>query len=101
MNLTIVPSIHNVSSTLFSCRLSGFDSSSSLTYSTLQIVHMGEGSSTAPLQGYFVGTTTLFNVIHYGGGHIPPLSPSLGGDFQHSFGLNINSILFNGGSHGP
>jgi hypothetical protein len=48
-----------------------------------------------------VGTTSPFNTIPYGGGHIPPSFPSLGGTFHQSIGLNTNSSLFNGGSHGP
>jgi hypothetical protein len=48
-----------------------------------------------------MGTTSPFNAIPYGGGHIPPPSPSLGGAFQQSIGLNTNSSLFSGGSHGP
>jgi hypothetical protein len=78
----------------------GFDTSSTLTYSTLQTIGLGEGSSNAPLQGSFTGTSAPFNAIPYGGGHIPPPSPSLGGAFQQPSGLNTSSILFSGGSHG-
>jgi hypothetical protein len=101
MTMTIVPSIQNMSGTPFSYKMSGFDSSSTLTYSTLQTVGLGEGSSSAPLQGSFMGTTAPFNAIPYGGGHIPPPSPSLGGAFQQPFKINTSSILFSGGSHGP
>jgi hypothetical protein len=82
MTMTIVPSIQNVSGAPFSYGMLGFDSSLTLTYSTLQTIGLGEGSSSAPLQGSFVGTTAPFNAIPYGGGHIPPPSPSLGGAFQ-------------------
>jgi hypothetical protein len=62
---------------------------------------LGAGSSNAPLQGSTIGTTTPFNAIPYGGGHIPPLSPSLGGTFQHPIRPNANYSLFGGGSLGP
>jgi hypothetical protein len=47
------------------------------------------------------GTSVPFNAIPYGGGHIPPLSPSLGGAFQQPIGLNANYNLFGAGSLGP
>jgi hypothetical protein len=101
MTMTIVPSIQNMSGAPFSYGMSGFDSSSTLTYSTLQTIGLGVGSSNSPLQGSFTGTTAPFNTIPYGGGHIPPPSPSLGGAFQQPIRLNTNSSLFSGGSHGP
>jgi hypothetical protein len=36
------------------------------------------------------GTSTPFIAFPYGGGHIPPSSPSLGGVPQHSVGPNVN-----------
>jgi hypothetical protein len=48
-----------------------------------------------------MGTTAPFKSIPYGGGHIPPPSPSLGGMFQQPIGPNANYSLFSGGSHGP
>jgi hypothetical protein len=42
------------------------------------------------------GTSTPFIAFPYGGGHIPPSSPSLGGVPQHSIGPNVN--LFGAGS---
>ena len=53
-----------------------------LTYSTLQTLDLGAGNSSAPLQGHMGGTPTPFNAFPYGGGHIPPSSPSLGGSHQ-------------------
>jgi hypothetical protein len=81
--------------------MAGFDSSSTLNYSTLHTIGLEEGSSNAPLKGSFIGTTVPFNAIPYDGGHIPPPSPSLGGSFLQPSRLNTNSILFSGGSHGP
>lgn len=80
--LTIVPSIQNMSSAPFSYGMSGFDSILTLTYFTLQTIGLGEWSSNATLHVSFMGTTSLFNTIHYSGIHIPPPSPSLGGAFQ-------------------
>jgi hypothetical protein len=79
----------------------GFDSNSVLTYSTLQTMGLGAGSSNAPLQGSAAGTTSPFNAIPYGGGHIPPSSPSLGGAFQQPIRPNANYSLFSGGIQGP
>jgi hypothetical protein len=81
--------------------MAGFDSSSSSNYSTLNIVGLGEGSSNSPLKGSFTGITAPFNAIPYGGGHIPPPSPSLGGSFQQLSRLDTSSSMFSGGSHGP
>jgi hypothetical protein len=53
-----------------------------LSYSTLQTLGLGVGSSSTPLQGHMGGAPTPFNAFPYGGGHIPPLSPSLGGSHQ-------------------
>jgi hypothetical protein len=63
----------------FSYRMPSSGTSPVLSYSTLQTLGLGAGSSSAPLQGHIRGTLTLFNAFHYGGGHIPPSSPSLGG----------------------
>jgi hypothetical protein len=78
-----------------------FDTNSVLTYSTLQTLGLGAGSSNAPLQGSMGGTSTPYNAFPYGGGHIPPSSPSLGGAPQQSVGPNINYNLFGVGSQGP
>jgi hypothetical protein len=66
----------------FSYGMPNFDTKSVLTYSTLQSMGLGAGSSNAPVQGTTMGTTVPFNAIPYSGGHIPPPSPSLSGDFQ-------------------
>jgi hypothetical protein len=46
------------------------------------------------------GTSYPYNYFPYGGGHIPPLSPLLGGAHQHSVGMNVNSSSFGAGSQG-
>jgi hypothetical protein len=97
---TNVPTIQNVSGTPFTYGMSGFYSSSTLTYPTLQTIGLGEGISNSPLQGSFMGNFASFNAIPYRGGHIPPLSPSLEGFFHQPSGLNTSSIFFSEGSHG-
>jgi hypothetical protein len=87
--------------TPFSYGMSSFESSSILTYSTLKTITMGERSSNDPLQGSSMGPNSLFNVIPYGGGHIPPPTPSLGGTFQHSIEINTNSSFLSWWSHRP
>jgi hypothetical protein len=72
-----------------------------LSYSTLQTSGLGAGSSSAPLQGHIGGTPSPFNAFPYGGGHIPPLSPSLGGSHQQSVGQPTHHSLFGAGSQGP
>jgi hypothetical protein len=85
----------------FSYGMLGFDSNSVLTYSTLQTMGLGEGSSNYPMQGSTGGTSIPFNAIPYDGGHIPPLSPSLDGAFQQPIRPNSNYKLFGAGSLGP
>jgi hypothetical protein len=84
----------------FSYGMPGFDTNSVLSYSTLQTLGLGVGSSNAPLQGSMGGTSAPYNAFPYGGGHIPPSSPSLGGAHQHSVGLNVNYSSFGEGSQG-
>jgi hypothetical protein len=72
-----------------------------LTYSTLQTLGLGAGSSRAPLQGHLGGNHVPFNVFPYVGGHIPPSSPSLGGPHQQSIGQPTHNSLFGAGSQGP
>jgi hypothetical protein len=72
-----------------------------LSYSTLQTLGLGTGSSSAPLQGHMGGTPTPFNDFPYGGVHIPPSSPSLGGSHQPSVGQPTHNSLFGAGSQGP
>jgi hypothetical protein len=72
-----------------------------LSYSTSQTLGLGAGSSNAPLQGHMGGTSAPFNAFPYGGGHIPPSSPSLGGTHQQSTGPPTHHSLFGAGSQGP
>jgi hypothetical protein len=74
--------------------------SPTLTYSTLQTLGMGVGSSNAPLQGQLGGTHVPFNAFPYARGHIPPLSPLLGGLHQQSVGKPTRTSLFGAGSQG-
>jgi hypothetical protein len=62
---------------------------------------LGAGSSNAPLQGHMGGTSAPFNAFPYGGGHIPPSSPSLSGTHQPSVGPPAHHSLFGAGSQGP
>jgi hypothetical protein len=50
-----------------------------LSYSTSQTSGLGVGIYNAPLQGRMGVTFSPFNAFRYGGGHIPPSSPLLGG----------------------
>jgi hypothetical protein len=61
----------------------------------------GKGAQTLLMQGSTGGALVPFNAIPYGGGHIPPPSPSLGGAFQQPIRPNANYSLFGGGSLGP
>jgi hypothetical protein len=57
--------------------MSGFDTSSTLTYSTLHTTSLGVGSYNTPLQRSLGCSFSPYNVVPYGWGHIPPLSPSI------------------------
>jgi hypothetical protein len=46
------------------------------------------------------GTSSPYNAFPYGGVHIPPSSPSLGGAHQQSTRLNVNYSSFGAGSQG-
>jgi hypothetical protein len=72
-----------------------------LSYSTSQTSGLGEGISNAPLQEHMGGTFTPFNAFPYGGGHIPPSSPSLGGTHQQSDEPPAHHSLLGVGSQGP
>jgi hypothetical protein len=85
----------------FSYRMPSSGTSLVLSYSTLQTLVLGEGSSSAPLQGHMGSTPSLFNSFPYGGGHIPPSSPSLGGSHQQSVGQPTHDSLFGAGNQGP
>jgi hypothetical protein len=62
---------------------------------------LGAGSSSAPLQRHMGSTLSPFNAFPYGGGHVPPSSPSLGGSHQQSIEQPTHNILFGAGSQGP
>ena len=72
-----------------------------LSYSTLHTFSLGVGSSSTPLQGHIGGTPAPFNTFPYGGGHIPPSSPSLDGMHQPSAKPPTHHSLFGAGSQGP
>jgi hypothetical protein len=72
-----------------------------LSYSTSQSSGLGVGSSNAPLQGRMGGNPSPFKTFPYGGGHIPPSSPSLGGTHQHSTRPPVHHSLLGAGSQGP
>jgi hypothetical protein len=74
--------------------------SPALTYSTLQTLGLGAGSSSTPLQGHFGGTPVPFNAFPYTGGHIPSSSPFLGGPHQQSVGQPTHTSLFGAGRQG-
>jgi hypothetical protein len=72
-----------------------------LSYSSSQPLGLGVGSSNTPLQGHMGGTSTPFNSFPYRGVHIPPSSPSLGGNHQPSARPPSHHSLFGAGSQGP
>jgi hypothetical protein len=85
----------------FSYGMPDFDSNLVLTYSPLQTMGHGKGSSKTLMQGSTGGTLVPFNVIPYVAGNIPLLSPFLGGTFQQPIEPNDNYNLFGVGSLGP
>jgi hypothetical protein len=85
---------------LFSYGMPSLGTSLALTYSTLQTLGLGAGSSNAPLQGQLGCTLVPFNTFPYAGGHIPPSSPSLGGPHQQSVRQPTHTSLFGAGSQG-
>jgi hypothetical protein len=82
----------------FSYGMLGFGTSTVISYSTLQTLGMGAGISNDPLQGSMGGTSAPYNDFPYGGGHIPPSSPSLSSTHQHSIEPNVNYSSFGAGS---
>jgi hypothetical protein len=78
----------------FSYGILNFDTNSVLTYSTLQIMGLIVGSSKYLFARDHGGTLASYNIIPYGGGHIPPPSPSLNGAFQQLIKPNTNYNLF-------
>jgi hypothetical protein len=100
----LIPSLTvtiSVTSPPFSYRMPSLGTSLVLSYSTLQNLGLGARSSNAPLQGHMGGTPTPFNAFPYGGGHIPPSSPSLGGSHQQTVGQPADHSLLGTGSQGP
>jgi hypothetical protein len=85
---------------LFSYGMPSSGTSLALTYSTLQTLGLGVGSSNAPLQGQLGGIPIPFNVFPYAGGHISPSSPSLSGLHQQSAGQPAHTSSFGVGSQG-
>jgi hypothetical protein len=96
MAMIIAPFTQNTTGSPFSYGIPCFSTSTVLSSSTLQTLGLGVGSSNAPLQGSMGGTYDSFITFPYGGGHIPPSSPSLDSVPQHSVEPNIN--LFGEGS---
>jgi hypothetical protein len=94
------PFTPSVTGSPFSYGMHSLGTSPVLSYSTLQTSGLGAGRSSAPLQGHMGGTPTPFNSFPYGGGHIPPLSPSLGGLHQQSARQPTHHSLFGEGSQG-
>jgi hypothetical protein len=85
----------------FSYGMPDFHTNSVLSYSTLQTMGLGAGSSNAPLQGSMGGTSAPYNAFPYDGGHIPPSSPSLGDASQQPVWPTMNYNLSGAGSQGP
>jgi hypothetical protein len=84
----------------FSYGMPSLGTSPALTYSTLQTLGLGVGSSNAPLQGQLGGIPVPFNAFPYTGGHISPSSPSLGGLHQQSAGQPAHTNSFGAVSQG-
>jgi hypothetical protein len=84
----------------FSYGMPSSGTSPALTYSTLQTLGLGVGSSSAPLQGQLGGIPVPFNAFPYTGGHISPSSPSLGGLHQQSAGQPAHTSSFGAGGQG-
>jgi hypothetical protein len=95
------PFTPNVTVPPFSYGMPSSGTSPVLSYSTLQTLGLGAGSSSTPLQGHMGGTPAPFNTFIYGGGYIPPSSPSLGGSHQQSAEQPTHNSLFGEGSQGP
>jgi hypothetical protein len=85
----------------FSYKMPSLGTSPVLSYSTLQTLGMGKGSSSTPMEGHIGGTPIPFNDFPYRGGHIPPSSLSLSGSHQQSTEQPTHNSLFGEGSQGP
>jgi hypothetical protein len=104
-NLSLVaattPFIPSATGPPFSYGMPSSGTSPVLSYSTLQTLGLGVGSSSTPLQGHMGGTPVPFNASPYVGGHIPPSSPSLNCSHQQFTGQPIHNSLFGVRSQGP
>jgi hypothetical protein len=85
----------------FSYGMPSLGTSLVLSYSTSQTSGLGAGRCNAPLQGHMGGIFSPFNAFSYGGGHIPPSSPSLSGTYQPSIAPSAHHSLLGVGSQGP
>jgi hypothetical protein len=101
LEAAITPFTPSATGPPFSYRMPSSGTNPVLSYSTLQTLGLGVGSSSAPLQGHMGGNLIPFNAFPYRGGHIPPSSPSLGGLHQQSTGQPTHNSLFGVGSQGP
>jgi hypothetical protein len=97
---TTAPFTQSATGPPFSYGMPSSGTSPVLSSFTLQNLGLGAGSSNTPLQGSIGGNSTSFNAFPYGGGHIPPSSPSLDGAHQHSVRLNTHHSSFGEGSQG-
>jgi hypothetical protein len=98
---TTTPFTQSVTGPPFSYGMPSLGTSPVLSYSTLQTLGLGLGSSNTPLQGPMEGTSAPFNAFLYGEGHIPPSSPSLGGTHQQSTRPKTHHSSLGVGSQGP
>jgi hypothetical protein len=94
------PFTPSATSPSFSYGMPSLGTSPALTYSTLQTLGLGAGSSNAPLKGQLGGIPIPFNAFPYTGGDISPWSPSLGGLHQQSTGKPAHTSSFGAGSQG-
>jgi hypothetical protein len=101
MVVAIAPFTPSATGSPFSYGMPSSGTSPVLSYSTSHNLGLGVGSSNTPLQSHMGGTSAPFNDFPYGGVHIPPLSPSLGGTHQQSVGPPTDHSLFGAGSQGP
>jgi hypothetical protein len=74
----------------FTYKILGFDPNVVLFHSTQPTLSLGAGSSNTPLQGSTRGIPSPYNYFPYGGGHIPPVFPTLGSAHQQSVGPSMN-----------
>jgi hypothetical protein len=99
--MSISPFTQSATCSPFSYGMPSSSTSPILSYSTFQTLGLRVGSSNVPLQGPMGGTSAPFNDFSYGGGHIPPSSPSLDSTHQQSVGPNTHHSSIGVGSQGP